>query len=143
HTMCTPRHSRPFIILSRPATILGPSAITTDKYGLGWAMQDARHGELGRSRLPGRVTNQMDLCSSVLREARQLVVTRRFGPALGQLVSRATDLLDEIDETLVGVHPSGCPEAFASVAALHRELESIRTQVPAGRPSSRPDVRET
>ena len=99
--------------------------------------------EFGRPGLQGPVANQADLCASVLREARQLVVTGRFGPALGQLVSRADDLLDQLDEVLVSLHPKHHPEAFARVAALHRELESIQTQVPPNeRAWGRSDVRE-
>ena len=93
-------------------------------------MQNAHHGETGLSGLHGQVANQAELCSCVLREARQLVVTKRFGPALGQLLFRAADLLDQMDEEIVGVDPDRHPEAFASVAALHRELDYIQAQVP-------------
>jgi len=93
-------------------------------------MQSAPRGEFGLSGLHGQVANQADLCSCVLREARQLVVTERFGPALGQLLFRAADLLDQMNETLVGVDPDHHPEAFASVAALHSELDYIQAHVP-------------
>jgi len=96
-------------------------------------MGSALHGGTGPSVLENRIAIHAELCSSVLREARQLVVTGRFGPALGQLIARATDLLDEVDEALVGLNPSRRPGAFASAAALHRELEYIHAHALADR----------
>jgi hypothetical protein len=40
-----------------------------------------------------------DLCSRVLREARSLVAAGIFGPALSGLLARASNLLDDIDES--------------------------------------------
>jgi hypothetical protein len=107
-------------------------------------MGSALQGGPGPSGLENQVASHAELCSSVLREARQLVVTGRFGPALGQLIARATDLLDEIDEALVGLNPIRHPAAFASAAALHREMEYIHAHTLADRRGrARPAVRET
>ena len=71
------------------------------------------------------------LCASVLAEGRRLSDQRKFGPPLFELVARACDLLDDIDEILVALDPERNAESFAAAAALHRELEHIQTTVSA------------
>ena len=72
-----------------------------------------------------------ELCGSVLTEARQQVAAHRFGSLLSQLLARACDLLDEMDEALVRLDPVREHEAFVRSAALHRDLEAIQSLVPS------------
>lgn len=59
---------------------------------------------------------------------------RAAGSALlGQLLGRACELLDEIDEALVARHPVRGQEVFARAAALHRDLEAIQSLMPPDR----------
>jgi hypothetical protein len=76
-----------------------------------------------------------DLCSSALSEAYRLAIRRTFGPRLGQLLTWSCELLDEMDEVLIALHPSRDPDAFAGVTALHRKLEEIQSLVPRERRS--------
>src|SRR6476619_4076709 len=69
------------------------------------------------------------LCSSALAQAGRLVHNGAFGSLGSQLFSRACDMLDEIDEILVGLHIGRDREAFAHAAALHRELEEIQSLI--------------
>lgn len=69
-------------------------------------------------------------CDRVLAEARRLVRTRQPGPGLDQSLFRACELLDEMDEMLVVLHPARNGEEFAIVAALHRDLEQIQAAIP-------------
>jgi hypothetical protein len=71
-----------------------------------------------------------DLCARVLTEARRQAAASRFGPLLAQLVARACDLLDEMDEVLVRLDPGREHEAFVRLAALHRDLEQIQSLMP-------------
>ncbi len=71
-----------------------------------------------------------ELCAGVLAEARRLVVREIFGTALAQLLARASDILDRIDETLVALDPERDSRAFARAAALHREFEAVQARVP-------------
>ena len=72
-----------------------------------------------------------ELCGSVLTEAGRQIAAHRFGPLLSQLLGRACDLLDEMDEALVRLDPVREHEAFARSAALHRDLEAIQSLVPS------------
>lgn len=83
--------------------------------------RDASDGELQR---------KADLCASVLTEARRQISAANFGAILSQLLARAGDLQDEIDEILVSLDPRDDHEAFARVAALHRNLEEIQSRLP-------------
>jgi hypothetical protein len=70
------------------------------------------------------------LCSNVLSEATRLLTTGRFVPPLSQLLWRAEDMLDELDEALIGFDPVRDHEAFVLAATLHRKLEQIQSQLP-------------
>ncbi len=70
------------------------------------------------------------ICAKVLIEARRLADAATFGPLLNQLIARACELLDDIDEILIGLDPVGDAGDFAMAAALHRELEHIQGVVP-------------
>jgi hypothetical protein len=86
----------------------------------------------------GSVTRKAEICAKVLAEARRLVRIGQHGPTLNQLVFRACELLDDMDEVLVALHPVRNGGEFAIAAALHRELEQIQATIPApyrGRPS--------
>ena len=76
---------------------------------------------------------QADQCAIVLKEARRLVAASTFGPLLGRALGRACDLLDQVDDVLIGLQPCRDCDAFVRVAALHRELEEIQSLVPRGR----------
>jgi hypothetical protein len=77
----------------------------------------------------GGLAGKPDL--SVLAEARRHIAARRFGPLLSQLLARACDLLDEMDEVLVRLDPVREHDAFVRLAALHRDLEAIQSLVPS------------
>ena len=70
------------------------------------------------------------LCSDVLTEAGRLVALGMFAPALSRLIERACDLLDEVDEMLIGLDPVRDHRHFAQAAELHRRLETIQSQLP-------------
>ncbi len=72
-----------------------------------------------------------DLCAGVLAESRRLVVHEIFGATLAQLLARASNILDRIDEVLVGLDPERDSQAFARAAALHRDLEAVQARIPA------------
>jgi hypothetical protein len=71
------------------------------------------------------------ICGSVLTEARRLADAETFGPLLNQLIARACELLDDIDERLIALDPVRDGGDFAEVATLHRELEQVQAIVPA------------
>ena len=73
---------------------------------------------------------EANLCAGALVEARRLVGAAIFGAGLGRVLARACDLLDQMDEVLIGLHPGRDCETFARVATLHRELEEIQSLVP-------------
>jgi hypothetical protein len=79
---------------------------------------------------PDDLQHYADLCSGVLREARSLVGEGTFGPALSGLLTRASDLLDDIDEVLIAMDPLQNSEAYLCAAELHRALEEIQARVP-------------
>ncbi len=89
----------------------------------------------------GVLARKADLCASILAEARRLVRIGQFEAPLNQLVFRACELLEDVDEVLVALHPIRDGGAFAVAAGLHRELEQIQAAIPAasrGRPSNSP-----
>ena len=53
-----------------------------------------------------------------------------FGANLSRLLTRTGELLDEIDEILIGLNPGRDHDAFARVARLHRELEEVQSLTP-------------
>jgi len=81
----------------------------------------------------GPLAHQVDMCASILTEARQLVRIGQFGAPLKQLVFRACELLDDMDEVLLALHPVRNSGDFAVAAALHRQLEQIQAAIPAAR----------
>jgi hypothetical protein len=77
------------------------------------------------------VARKAGICDSVLAEARRLAERGDFGALLNQLVVRACELLDDVDETLVRLDPKRHSQDFAIAARLHRELERIQASIPA------------
>lgn len=71
-----------------------------------------------------------DFCSAALSEARKLVATAAFGPALGGLLARACDVLDDMDEILITLNPRLHREAYLHAAELHRALEEVQSLLP-------------
>ncbi len=90
---------------------------------------------LDRCRLIGvteaAVARKAHACDRILAEARRLVRTRQLGPPLDQSLLRACELLDDIDDMLVVLHPALNDEEFAMAAALHRDLEQIQALIAA------------
>jgi hypothetical protein len=78
----------------------------------------------------GSFARNADNCAKVLADAHRLVRISRFGPSLNQLLFRACELLDDMDEVLVALHPARNRAEFASAAALHRKLEQIQAAIP-------------
>ena len=64
-------------------------------------------------RFDSDIARKGTLCASVLAEGRRLADQRKFGPPLFELVARACDLLDDIDEILVALDPERNAESFA------------------------------
>ena len=77
------------------------------------------------------IASKARICANVLTEARRLANAATFGPSLNQLIARACELLDDIDEILIALDPVRDARDFATAAALHRELEHIQAVVPA------------
>jgi hypothetical protein len=84
-----------------------------------------------RGRFLNEVTRKAKVCASVLTEARRLTDQTRFGPLLNQLVARACELLDELDEILISLDPLRDGDDFATAAMLHRELEHVQAAIAA------------
>jgi hypothetical protein len=70
-----------------------------------------------------------DICSEALDRARSLSQLGRPEPPLLQLLARARELLDEIDEMLAVLDPSSDRLQFATVATLHRRLEHLQATI--------------
>lgn len=85
------------------------------------AMAGASSSELAR---------KSELCLGALAEARRQIAAQRLGPVLSQLLARARELQDEMDEVLLGLDPAEDPDAFARAAALHRTLQEVETLLP-------------
>lgn len=67
-----------------------------------------------------------EFCATLLKEGRRLAAMRSRDPLLNQILARAHELIDELDELLVGLHPARDREDVAD--ALHREFDAIRMQ---------------
>jgi len=76
------------------------------------------------------VLQRADFCSRALSEARRLVTTGAFGSTLNGLLTRACDVLDDMDEILVTLNPYLDREAYVQAAELHRTLEEIQALLP-------------
>ena len=74
---------------------------------------------------PLDLTRKAETCARALAEARNLSAAGQFGALPNHLVVRAGELLDDIDEILVTLEPTGNGPSFAMAATLHRELEQI------------------
>ena len=72
----------------------------------------------------------MDICARTLVEAARLVRLGQLGPLLEQRISRACEVLDDIDDVLITLSPERNGAEFATAAALHRELEQIQAAIP-------------
>jgi hypothetical protein len=79
------------------------------------------------------LARKANICSKVLAEARRHVQAGRFTAPLGQLVARADELLDEMDELLVRFQPERDSREFTMTASLHRQLEAIQAASSAHR----------
>jgi hypothetical protein len=85
----------------------------------------------------GMLARSRGVCAQVLKEAHRLSGLSIYTADFGRLLSRASELLDEIDELLLTLHPESNPSEFAMAAELHRTLEQIQASIPArfrGRP---------
>lgn len=89
------------------------------------------------------------LCAEALAEGERRLAEGSGSVLVGELVHRATDLLDEIDEILLTLDVRRQHAAFMRVAHLHRRLADLLAQVPrtlrpgfrrarVGRPASSP-----
>jgi hypothetical protein len=90
----------------------------------------------------GGFARKSGICADVLVEAHRLARDGRFGAPLRQLVARAYELLDELDELLVTLRPTGNSREICTAAALHRELELLQHVIAARQPDrgSAPDT---
>jgi hypothetical protein len=112
----------------RPHFLGGAIAINIGKMippaHLGFKRRDCSDSEFGR---------KANVCDEILTEARRLTRAGRFEAPLNQLIARACELLDEIDEILVTLRPSRDGREFGAAAALHRELEFVQDAFSASR----------
>lgn len=83
---------------------------------------------LGAAQL--ELARKSSVCESALTEARRLVTGRVFGSLLAQIVARICDLVDEIDEALIGLQPGPDAEMVARIAVLHRERADLLAMLP-------------
>lgn len=70
------------------------------------------------------------LCGETLDDAEARLAAGAGSALLAQLVHRATDLLDEIDEILLALDVRRQHAAFMRAAYLHRRLADLLAQVP-------------
>lgn len=70
------------------------------------------------------------LCAETLAEAERRLAEGSASVLVDELVHRATDLLDEIDQILLTLHVRRQHGAFMSAANLHRQLAGLLAQVP-------------
>jgi hypothetical protein len=77
--------------------------------------------------VPPDLASKADICAKVLAEARKLSLAGQFGTLPNQLVARAGELLDDIDEILLTLDPARNRPSFAIAATLHRELAYIQS----------------
>jgi hypothetical protein len=77
----------------------------------------------------GDPERKAEICTQILAEARRLVRNGQFGSSLNQLVFRAGELLDDLDEVLRVPHPAPRGRDAAPAEALHRELAQIRAAI--------------
>lgn len=75
------------------------------------------------------LARKANICSKVLAQARRSVQLGEFGRPLVQLLTRAGELLEEMDELLVVFDPEVNGRDFAIAALLHRELEFVQSEV--------------
>jgi hypothetical protein len=74
-----------------------------------------------------------DLCAMVLAEARRIAEVGELGGLLNQLVVRAVELLDDMDDILIGLNPASHGPNFTAARKLHRELEHVQAAIMAQR----------
>jgi hypothetical protein len=79
----------------------------------------------------GELARKADICANALEEARKLSERGVYGPSLNQLVGRAFELLDDIDEILVALDSTRDQHPFAIAAELHRQLEHVEAAIAA------------
>lgn len=96
-----------------PNALLNPSSWTT--------LSDAKN----------TFANKVDLSEKLLQEALRLGRTGQFEGPFKKLIARACELLDDMDELLVAMHPLRDSGHFAAAAALHRKLEWLQEAVTA------------
>ena len=78
--------------------------------------------------LRDEIMRKSDLCADALREMRRMSSAALFCATHAQLRARIDDLLEELDEMLVGVDHRGDLAAFERVAALHAGYEELEVR---------------
>lgn len=104
------------IVTVRPSSHYGASAIVL-------ASDDPHVNRIA-------LATKVELCRNALKQVRRLASAEAFGPICGQLLARASEVIDELDEALGFADPHRDCEWFASAASLHRELEDTLSLVP-------------
>jgi hypothetical protein len=77
-----------------------------------------------------------DLCAKALAEARRIARAGELGPSLHQLLARARELLDDIEEILLALNLTGSGLGNSIAVALRREIDSIHADMPNARTAS-------
>ena len=75
------------------------------------------------------LVRKADICAKVLAEARKHSQAGRHGALQSQLVARASELLDDMDEILAVLEPASNGPSFGLAATLHRELEQVQVTI--------------
>ena len=71
---------------------------------------------------------QADVCATVLNEGNRFFGASVQGPAYSALLTRARQLLDELDEALLYVNHLQDRSTFERAAALHAGLEQLEAR---------------
>jgi hypothetical protein len=75
--------------------------------------------------------HKADLCKGALAEAHRHLAAQRFGPMLSQLLARACELLDDMDEILVRLDTDRYPAAFIRVGRCIASWKRFNRSCPA------------
>jgi hypothetical protein len=92
-------------------------------------------------RCPSGLWIRGEACQALLDRAHRLIALGDFGARLQGIVHTASDVLDDIDESLLSRHPVLHAADYAMAAQLHRRLEEVQAAIPPHwrtRPPTRP-----
>jgi hypothetical protein len=80
------------------------------------------------------------MCRVAIHEARRLALIGAFASPLRRLVATAEELLDDLDDLLLALHPIRDAGEFARAGSLHRAMDEL-TELRRESASSRMGIR--